>query len=50
MHEAKKANSDDPVSTYFAKNGYLTCIENDIASESLLHNPSHSYLIKQKAW
>ena len=36
MHEAKRANSDDLVSTYFVRTDHVTRIENLFSKESFL--------------
>ena len=43
MHEAKRAISDDLVSTYFVRTGHVTRNFNCFSNESLLHNLRHSH-------
>ena len=48
MHEVKRANSDDLVSTYFVRTGHVTRIKNFFSNESLLHNLRHSQTKEKK--
>ena len=43
MHEAKRANSDDLIFTYFVTTAHVTRNQNFLASNYLLHNLRHSH-------